>query len=304
MTKAIRLLKIWRLCRYKRQMTAPRLAKMCGVDERTIYRDIQALAEMGVTISCDGGYRVIAEEVLPQLDLSHAEQLVVTLALRHLPLHLDRELEKIASGVLNKLLEQPVENCGITLETAKIGPLKPGVFSRLQQAIEEHRLVTFLKYRKLTDEEEQDLRLEPYHLRFMDRAWYLVAWSLKRNAFRTYRLDRIDKLRLEKQTFVPRTFDPEEYFRGAFGAVVDAPQHLRVRFTGLAREIVKKDGRFTPAEMREENGTLILDKTIQGEILWLRWILGFGGEAEILEPAAMREKAVKMMREGLARYGE
>jgi hypothetical protein len=31
--------------------------------------------------------------------------------------------------------------------------------------------------------------------------------------------------------------------------------------------------------------------------------LGFGGEAEILEPAAMREKAVVMLREGLARYG-
>jgi hypothetical protein len=55
--------------------------------------------------------------------------------------------------------------------------------------------------------------------------------------------------------------------------------------------------------MREENGALILDKTIQGEILWLRWILGFGGEAEILASATMREKAMKMLREGLERYG-
>lgn len=302
MQKSIRLLKIWKLCREKRMMTAPRLARMCGVDERTIYRDLQALCEMGVTLACNGGYQVIAEDVLPQLNLTRTEQLVVTLALRHLPLHLDKELEEIANGVLNKLIEQPLEIRGIALETAKVEPLKPGVFARLQRAIDERRLVTFIKYRKLADEEEKNLRLEPYHLRFMDRAWYLVAWSLKRNAFRTYRLDRIDRLRIEKETFTPRPFDPDEYFRGAFGAVVDTPQRLRVRFTGLAKEIVKKDGRFPPAEMRAENDALILDKTIQGEILWLRWILGFGGEAEILEPATMREKAVQMMREGLRNY--
>ena len=147
------------------------------------------------------------------------------------------------------------------------------------------------------------MTVEPYLLYFRERAWYLVAWNPQREAHRIYRLDRIDKLQVEKQTFIPRPFNAEEYFRGSFGIVVDAPQHLRVRVNGLAKEIVKKDGRFAPDEMREANGALILDKTIKGEILWLRWILGFGGEAEILEPAAMREKAVKMMREGLGRYG-
>jgi hypothetical protein len=37
----------------------------------------------------------------------------------------------------------------IALETAKVGPLKPGVFSRLHRALNEHRLITFVKYRKL-----------------------------------------------------------------------------------------------------------------------------------------------------------
>ena len=49
---------------------------------------------------------------------------------------------------------------------------------------------------------------------------------------------------------------------------------------------------------------MILDTIINGEIQWLRWLLGFGGEAEILEPATLREKAIRMLREGLQRYGE
>lgn len=302
MQKSIRLLKIWDLCRRKRLMTAPRLAQICGVDERTIYRDLQALNEIGVKIACNGGYHVIEENVLPQLDLTRSEQLVISLALHNLPVHLDRELEEIVNTVLNKLLDHRAESRNLVPLSARVGPLKSGVFARLQKAVDGHQMVTLIKYRKLTDEEESNLRLEPYHLRFMDRACYLVAWSLKRSAFRMYRLDRIDKLRVEEQTFTPRPFDPDEYFRGAFGAVIDAPQRLCVRFTGLAREIIKKDGRFGPKELRQDHDALILETTVSGEILWLRWILGFGGEAEILEPAALREKAVKMMREGLARY--
>jgi predicted DNA-binding transcriptional regulator YafY len=195
MQKSIRLLKIWSLCRSRRVMTAPRLAKMCGVDERAIYRDLQSLNEIGVKIACNGGYHVIEENVLPQLHLTRPEQLVITLALRNLPLHLDRELEEIANGVLNKLLDQPAEDRNAELSAVKTRPLKSGVFARLDKAIQTHQMVTFIKYRKLADEEESNLRLEPYHLRFMYRACYLVGWSLKRSAFRMYRLDRIDKLR-------------------------------------------------------------------------------------------------------------
>jgi hypothetical protein len=89
MQKSIRLLKIWQLCREKRMMTVPRLAPReivayihysifsvfyltgCDVDERTIFRDIQALCEMGVTLASNGGYHVIAEDVLPQPSLSN-----------------------------------------------------------------------------------------------------------------------------------------------------------------------------------------------------------------------------------------
>jgi len=303
MQKSIRLLKILELCARKRMMTAPRLAQMCDVTERTIYRDLRALGELGAAISCENGYRVISMPTLPQFQFTHVEQVVLTLALKNLPLHLDKELKRIASGLLNKLLEQPIESPVIALEAPPAGQLKGNVFARLQKAIEAHQHVTFLKYRKLADEIVTGLIVEPYLLYFRDRAWYVVVWNPQRQAHRIYRLDRLDKLRVEKQTFSPRPFNAEEYFSGSFGIVVDEPQRLRTRFTGLAKEIVKKDGRFPPEEMREENGALILDKTIKGEILWLRWILGFGGEAEILAPAAMREKAVAMLREGLRVYG-
>ena len=132
--KSVRLLKILDLCSRKRMMTAPRLAQMCEVTERTIYRDLQALGESNVAISCENGYRVISTHALPQLPLTHVEQVVLTLALKNLPLHLDQELKRIAGGLLNKLLEQPVESPEIALEAPPVGQLKGNVFGRLQRS--------------------------------------------------------------------------------------------------------------------------------------------------------------------------
>ncbi len=302
MQKSIRILKIMSLCSRKRMMTAPRLAKMCGVTERTIYRDLQALGELGVAIVAENGYRVLDKNPLPQLNLTHSEQVVLTLALKNLPLQMDKQLKELVTGLLNKLLEQPVDSPAIALEVPPAPRLKGNIFERLQKAIEGHQLITFLKYRKLEDEVVSGVTVEPYLLYFRERAWYLVAWNPQRGDHRVYRLDRIDKLRVEKATFTPRAFDAPEYFRGTLGAVVGDPIGLRVRFTGLAKEIVKKDGRFSPKDLHEENGSLILDTTIKGEILWLRWILGFGGDAEILEPAALREQAVAMLQAALQKY--
>lgn len=99
MQKSARLLKIWKLCREKKYMTAPKLAKMCNVTERQIYRDIQSLMDLGVTISMNGGYRVVEENPLPQLNFTPTERMVLTMALRALPLHQDKELEDIANSL-------------------------------------------------------------------------------------------------------------------------------------------------------------------------------------------------------------
>jgi predicted DNA-binding transcriptional regulator YafY len=304
MQKSIRLLKIWKLCREKRMMTALKLAEMCCVTERTIYRDIQALGEAGVLISYNKGYYIAEENPLPQLALSREEQLVLTLALQNLPLHMDEELENVVSGLLNKLLESPLDDPAIALDTTPKTSLKGHVFNRLQKAIDAHRKATLVEYYHLDGKLTRNRTVEPYLLVFRERNWYLVAWTPEYRDFRIYRMSRIARLRVEEQTFRPRQFDPREYFKGSLGIIVDKPQRMKARFSGLAKEIVKKDGRFSPHDMREEGGDLFLETTINGEIQWLRWLLGFGGEAEILEPEGMREKAIRMMREGLAGYGE
>ena len=300
--KSVRLLKIWKLCKHEHMMTAATLAQRCGVTERTIYRDLRELGEMGVAIDCHSGYRVISEDLLPQLNLTHAEKVVLTMALRYLPLQQDKELKRIAESLLNKLLDQPVENTSVLIESRAPSTLRGNVFARLQKAIEEHRKITLARYRKLDNEILLARELEPYLLVFKKYHWYLVAWTGENEKFQTYRLDRIEKLHVENTKFPPREFDPHQYFRGSLGAYVDHPQRLRARFTGIAKEIVRKSGRVALEDLHDEGESLLLDTIIRGEIQWLRWILGFGGEAEILEPESMREKAKTMLQAAMQAY--
>lgn len=302
MQKSVRLLKIWKLCKEQRYQTAQILAQKCGVTERTIYRDLQMLGELGVAIACNGGYRVVSEAALPQFDLTEPEQLFLTLALRSLPIADDPNWAKIANGLFNKLLEQPAGNQTVLLEPQSRDRLAGTAFSRLQKAIEARHLIRLKRYRKLTDEIVTDLLIEPYILIHRAYHWYLVAWTGSLEQFRTYRVDRIERMQVEKETYTVRPFDPKAYFRGSFEVMVGKPQRLRVRFTGLAKQIVLKGGRFQPQDLHEDGDAVLLDTTMSGEIQWLRWILGFGGEAEILEPKGLQQQAQQMLAAGLAVY--
>jgi DeoR/GlpR family transcriptional regulator of sugar metabolism len=70
--KQARLLKIWKLCRERRRSVGD-LAEMCAVKERTIYRDIRALEDIGVSLAYDRGYYIAHEAPLPQLALTPTE---------------------------------------------------------------------------------------------------------------------------------------------------------------------------------------------------------------------------------------
>lgn len=206
------------------------------------------------------------------------------------------------SHPLNKLLDHPEGESLAIFEPTSLSKVKGRSFARLQKAIEARCYVTLIDYVKFDNAILAERKVAPYYLVHRDRQWYLIAWPEAKQDFQAYRLDRIGKLRIEDETYTRRPFDLDDYFRGTIGMFVDAPQPLKVRFTGEAREIVKKDGRFSPDEMHADGDGLILETVIRGEILWLRWLIGFGGEAEILVPDALRQKARMMLQAGLGRY--
>jgi len=77
MSKYERLLQIVNLLKARRYQRVEDLSRECAVSERTIYRDIAALAEAGLPIYFDRGYRILPGAFLPPLNLTAEEYFAV-----------------------------------------------------------------------------------------------------------------------------------------------------------------------------------------------------------------------------------
>lgn len=193
------------------------LAERLGVTERTIRRDVDRLRELGYPVDAspgaDGGYRLAIGAHLPPLLLDDDEAVAVAIGLRQAAgaaiggiedssLHALTKIE----GLLPDRLRRKVSalHLGITSAPRAFDGdvIDPEALSVLAAACRDSEEVRF-DYRRNDGEEGRRL-VEPHHLVTVGRRWYLVAWDLRRNGWRTFRVDRLNGPRLAGQRFSPR----------------------------------------------------------------------------------------------------
>ncbi|MEG3048721.1 MAG: WYL domain-containing protein, partial [Thermomonas sp.] len=77
-----------------------------------------------------------------------------------------------------------------------------GMLSDIATACRDARVLRF-GYRSHAGERSQR-HVQPLRLANYGRRWYLIAWDIDRSDWRSFRVDRIDKVRVTGATFVPR----------------------------------------------------------------------------------------------------
>ncbi len=299
MTKYDRLLYILNLLRSRRNLNAGRLAEECGVTERSIYRDILALSEANIPIYYDNGYKLASDNFLPPLNFDYDEYLFLRTALESSPLRLTDKYADMARKVQAK-----VEAClsESVLKRSKFTPIATHIdiasslvqergeqfYSVVEQAATEGRCIE-IEY----DSIHSGLNtrtVEPYFIIFKDRAFYFVAYCRLRSEFRTFRLDRILSVKLTDELFSRRDdINVETYFEGSWRVYSGDPVRVVVRFKGAAAKVVQTCTHHVDelVEAADDN-TVLYTVTCRGLEEIQRWILGFGSEAEVLEPEVMR----------------
>lgn len=300
MAKASRLLFILNLVRSRRTLNARRLAEECGVTERSIYRDIIALSEVGIPIYYDKGYKCTTDNWLPPLNFDYDEYMTLRLILDGSPLKRSfryRELlrqisAKVEATLSDRVREHRKQHTVATVSSVRT-TFKPEVIEKvhpvLEAAIDEHLCVD-MRYASLSSE-PRDRRVEPYFVIFRDHAFYLVAWCTEKKEFRTFRLDRISRLEVTNERFLRRKgIDPQSYFDGRW-SLIDGPEtEVQIRFRGQSARVVES-GQHHPSEVYVREGESLLYRVrVKGTDEIARWILGFGGEAEVIAPAELRVK--------------
>ncbi len=201
MRRADRLFHIVQLIRGRRLTTAAFLAERLEVSERTVYRDVADLQHQGVPIEGEAGvgYRLGAGFELPPLMFSTGEARALVAATRLAQAWLDPDMARDAELALGKILSilpRPTrvaaESLALYAPTFNIDPAIQQHLQSLREAVQlRHRVE--ISYRDVAGLGSQRT-LRPLGCFFWGRVWTLAAWCESRQAFRTFRLDRMDRL--------------------------------------------------------------------------------------------------------------
>jgi predicted DNA-binding transcriptional regulator YafY len=291
MNRIDRLFGILLQLQHRRRVRAQDLAVIFEVSERTIYRDMTALSEVGVPIVAlpGEGYELMEGYYLRPLvftpdeagALSLAAQMFLSQASGRVAAAANLALAKL-TAVLPTATRQQVDVLVKMVQFA----LPPTRFNlddqRLmlfQQAIIGQRCV-FVRYHSYTRDETTERVVEPLRLTFSGEAWYLSGYCLLRQAERDFRLDRIDAWQLLDQTFAPRI-------------LATPPSELivaRVRFVPHVVRWVRERQHysFQQEEAAHPDSGVIMIYRVDSLQELLPWLLSWGAAAEALDPPSLR----------------
>jgi predicted DNA-binding transcriptional regulator YafY len=293
MNRIDRLFAITLQLQSKKHLRAQDLARIFEVSERTIYRDMAALSESGVpVVSLPGdGYELMEGFYLPPLLLTPAEasalflgaQMLLAQAAGKLPSDAERALAKLTL-VLPKTTRSEIERLLeiiriIIMPTARFDLDEPRL-TTLHKAIGERRVI-WLRYHAYNSNAISEREVEPTSLAFFNGAWYVAGFCRLRQDWRSFRLERIDQVKLLKQRFTPR---PTVAKSGE-------PLTVRIRFASdIVRWVRERQHYgFTGEEVETAEG-VIMHYRLESLSEIKPWLLSWGASAEPLAPPELRHE--------------
>jgi predicted DNA-binding transcriptional regulator YafY len=210
-----RVLRLLGLLQQRPVWTGPELAERLGVTDRSVRRDVERLRALGYPVNATqgvgGGYQLGAGRALPPLLLDDEEAIATAVSLRLAAGGTVAGASEAAVRTLAKLDQvlparlraevRAVHDAITTLEGGRI-EVDADALLVLARAARDHARVE-LTY-TAAGGEPAVRRVEPYQLVATGRRWYLLAFDLDRQDWRTLRLDRMADVRATTFRFRPR----------------------------------------------------------------------------------------------------
>lgn len=208
MNRIDRLMGILTYLQSHKFVMAEKLSDKFEISVRTVYRDIKALAEIGIPVSFENnkGYFIVQGYFLAPVSLTSSEAnaliLVAALANRYTDKtttkNTENAIQKIRA-VLREADKEKSEQFSNRVKVLNTQPLANKFLSDVQQAIADQIILkieyTDAQQRKTTRE------VEPIGMIYYTEQWHIIAWCWKRNDYRDFRMGQIDSLTVTNKTF-------------------------------------------------------------------------------------------------------
>jgi predicted DNA-binding transcriptional regulator YafY len=311
-----RLLSLLSLLQARRDWPGALLAERLNVSPRTVRRDVDRLRELGYRVQAvkgpDGGYRLAAGSDLPPLlfDDDQAVALAVALQLAgtsgaDIGDAAERAFATVRQ-VMPSRLRHRIDALAVTTMDRDASPQHQGVDAAVLMALGaavRARDVLRFDYRSRSVPGEGDApprRVQPHHLVARAGRWYLVAWDLDRDDWRTFRADRITPRAPTGPRFVPREIPGGDVaafvagrFRGADGPGT-WPCRGEVVLALPAADVIPFAGDGVVEELGPDRCRVVL-----GSWSWVGLAAGLGrfdADIEGVRPAELRHACARLAR--------
>jgi len=151
------------------------------------------------------------------------------------------------------------------------------------------------------------ITIDPYTLLVYKKGLYLVGYSHHHQEIRTFALDgfhEVEWLRGDHFEY-PDDYHPSQIVEGAFGLISGAPRKVRIRFSRSIAWYIERT-RWHPSQRIRQltagAGGIELTMEVALTVDLKSWILGFGKDAEVLEPDELRKSVAEEIREMAGMY--
>jgi predicted DNA-binding transcriptional regulator YafY len=313
LTPTARLLELLELLQAQPLITGREISGRLEIDPRTVRRYVGALQDLGIPVEgqrgVGGGYRIRPGYRLPPLMLTDDEAVAVALGVQaagRLGLSGSAEavegalvkIHRVLPDGLRRRVEALEETLDFTSSSRQSAPVSGETVLVLADAIRRrHRLRT--TYRAFSGDQTRRV-LSPLGLVVHSGRWYLAAHDHLRDDLRTFRVDRMLRVRVTSETAddPPDGFDAVAYVSTSLARVPwgwDVEVVLELPVDEALRRVPA-----TMAELADEDGSTVL-RMRADSLDWTATVLArLGCSFSIRRPDELRA-SVQALADRLAR---
>lgn len=281
------------------------ITKDITADRRAIYSDIRTLSSLGYDIvQLKGrhfGYYLTgrtfeAAELKLLVDSVQSSRFITARKTSELI----RKIESLASTYEGSDLQRQV------YVTGRVKSMNESVFhnvDRISTAINSSVAITFRYFdydtslKKVYHQEGKPYEVSPYALIWDNENYYLLGFDEKAEIMKHFRVDKMESISITDRkrtgTDLFRSEDLSGYSVMHFGMYHGELRDVRIRFSNrLAGQVIDRFGKDITMIPDDKEGFFNISVRVAVSPVFFSWLFSFGGDAEILGPASVREEAV------------
>jgi len=288
----------------KKIVTAKEIAERFDICIRTVYRDIRSLEAAGIPIGSEAGigYYLVEGYHLPPVTLTSEEAGALLLAGKLADAYTDSNTKKNVDSALHKIravlknedkefFSEIDKKIRVVTSESYYEPSENNTIKSIQMAMHIGSVIE-VQYHSPNSSQTTVRRIEPVSLGFLEKHWYLIAYCHLRNAYRNFRIDRIEKLSVTDQRFKQTHASIEEILKKMYESKDLSNVTVSLR-KDSNYEIIKKKcalGFVAEKDLGDRVEVMLLTDSLS---VLGKWLLYYGHDVKILYPAEMQ----RIMRE-------